>query len=589
MAIFHPTVKKQERNKEPRKNILDPQGSFLKKWNNIFILSCLLAVSLDPLFFYVAGIDHKEKCITLDESLEIIVCLLRTFIDIFYVLRIIFQFQTGFIAPSSRVLGELVDDPFAIAKRYLLTYFIVDILSVLPLPQLIVLAFMKRSISTMEMLKIVILCQYVPRFVRIVPLFREVTSNCGVLTATASAGVVINIFLYIFASHLLGALWYLFSFERLYRCWRIVFMIQNWDPRYMYCTQKSGDNHDHVKALLNVSCSSIGSDKDVFEFGMYTDAIKSGVVESTHFHSKILYCFWWGLRNFSSLGQSLKTSIFIGEIFFAVFGLIFFSLLIGNIQKYLQSTTVRVEKMRMKRQEVEIWMSHRMIQEPLRERIRKYEQYKWQETRGVEEDTLLQTLPKDLRRDIKRHLCLELLRRVSAFPYYFIIFSDLVFATLSTNLVFNFEKVPMFEKMDQHLLDTLCDRLKSALYTNKSLIVQVGDPVDEMLFILRGSLATMTKNGFFNTADLKAGDFCGEELLTWALDPNSASKHPTSTRTVEAKTEVEAFVLMADDLKLVASQFSRLHSSTLLNGEYGRLVTYKRCGGDIGRESLTSV
>ncbi|KAF4384578.1 hypothetical protein F8388_003885 [Cannabis sativa] len=365
MAIFHPTVKKQERNKEPRKNILDPQG-------------------------------------------------------------IIFQFQTGFIAPSSRVLRELVDDPFAIAKRYLLTYFIVDILSVLPLPQ-------------------------------------------------------------------------------------------------------SGDNHDHVKALLNVSCSSIGSDKDVFDFGMYTDAIKSGVVESTHFHSKILYCFWWGLRNFSSLGQSLKTSIFIGEIFFAVFGLIFFSLLIGNIQKYLQSTTVRVEKMRMKRQEVEIWMSHRMIQEPLRERIRKYEQYKWQETRGVEEDTLLQTLPKDLRRDIKRHLCLELLRRV-----------------------------PMFEKMDQHLLDTLCDRLKSALYTNK-----MGDPVDEMLFILRGSLATMTKNGFFNTADLKAGDFCGEELLTWALDPNSASKLPTSTRTVEAKTEVEAFVLMADDLKLVASQFSRLHRKQL--------------------------
>ena len=68
----------------------------------------------------------------------------------------------------------------------------------------------------------------------------------------------------------------------------------------------------------------------------------------------------------------------------------------------------------MKRQDAEQWMSHRMLPENLRERIRRYEQYKWQETRGVDEDNLLQNLPKDLRRDIKRHLCLALLMRVSS-------------------------------------------------------------------------------------------------------------------------------------------------------------------------------
>lgn len=69
----------------------------------------------------------------------------------------------------------------------------------------------------------------------------------------------------------------------------------------------------------------------------------------------------------------------------------------------------------MKRQDAEQWMSHRMLPENLRERIRKYEQYKWQETRGVEEETLVSNLPKDLKRDIKRHVCLDLLKRVSAF------------------------------------------------------------------------------------------------------------------------------------------------------------------------------
>lgn len=70
--------------------------------------------------------------------------------------------------------------------------------------------------------------------------------------------------------------------------------------------------------------------------------------------------------------------------------------------------------MRVKRRDAEQWMSHRMLPENLKERIRRYEQYKWQETRGVEEDNLVKNLPKDLRRDIKRHLCLKLLMRVSA-------------------------------------------------------------------------------------------------------------------------------------------------------------------------------
>ena len=125
----------------------------------------------------------------------------------------------------------------------------------------------------------------------------------------------------------------------------------------------------------------------------------------------------------------------------------------------------------------------------------------------------------------------------------------------------------MFEEMDGQLLDAMCDRLKPILYTEKSSIVREGDPVDEMLFIMRGKLATMTTNGgrtgFFNSFVLKAGDFCGEELLTWALDPNNPTNLPISTRTVETISEVEAFALTADDLKFVASQFRRLHNKQL--------------------------
>lgn len=116
----------------------------------------------------------------------------------------------------------------------------------------------------------------------------------------------------------------------------------------------------------------------------------------------------------------------------------------------------------------------------------------------------------------------------------------------------------MFEKMDEQLLDAMCARLKPVLYT-QSCIVWEGDPVDEMLFIMRGKLLTMTTNGgrtgFFNSDFLMAGDFCGEELLTWALDPHSSTNLPISTRTAQSLIEVEAFAFESNDLKFVASQY----------------------------------
>ncbi|XP_015971530.1 cyclic nucleotide-gated ion channel 1 isoform X2 [Arachis duranensis] len=466
-------------NFSSRKKILDPQGPFLQKWNKIFVLLCVIAVSLDPLFFYVPVIDDEKKCLSLDNKMEITATVLRTFSDIFYIVHMIFQFRTGFIAPSSRVFGRgvLVEDSWAIAKRYLTSYFLVDILSVLPLPQVV------------------------------------------------------------------GAFWYLFSIERETTCWQKACTRSNatCNKEDMYCNNHQG-GLSTISTFLNASCPIKETNTTLFDFGIFLDALQSGVVESRDFPQKFFYCFWWGLKSLSSLGQNLTTSTFVWEICFAVFisiaGLVLFSFLIGNMQTYLQSTTTRLEEMRVKRRDAEQWMSHRLLPDSLRQRIRRYEQYKWQETRGVDEDNLICNLPKDLRRDIKRHLCLALLMRV-----------------------------PMFEKMDEQLLDAMCDRLKPVLYTEESYIVREGDPVDEMLFIMRGRLLTMTTNGgrtgFFNSEYLKAGDFCGEELLTWALDPHSSSNLPISTRTVQTLSEVEAFALKADDLKFVASQFRRLHSKQL--------------------------
>jgi cyclic nucleotide gated channel len=84
-------------------------------------------------------------------------------------------------------------------------------------------------------------------------------------------------------------------------------------------------------------------------------------------------------------------------------------------QTYLQSLTVRLEEMRVKRRDAEEWMKHRQLPPELVERVRRFDQYRWAATRGVDEEDLVQSLPLDLRRDIKRHLCLDLVRQVSCF------------------------------------------------------------------------------------------------------------------------------------------------------------------------------
>jgi cyclic nucleotide gated channel len=387
-------------------------------------------------------------------------------------------------------------------------------------------------------LLIIIICQYVPRLLRIIPLYLQITRSAGILTETAWAGAAFNLIIYMLASHGFGALWYMLSIQRLDSCWRQACSNQTGcHPTSLYCETNTFGNN----AFLQNVCATNGNAKPDPTFGIFLPALKN-VSSSKSFFEKLFYCFWWGLQNLSSLGQNMITSTNTLENLFAVFvstsGLVLFALLIGNVQTYLQSASVRIEEMRMKRRDTEQWMAHRLLPENLKDRIMRHEQYRWQETRGVDEEGLLTNLPKDLRREIKRHLCLSLLM-----------------------------KVPMFENMDEQLLDAMCDRLKPMLYTEGSCIIREGDPVNEMLFIMRGTLESTTTNGgqtgFFNSNVLKGGDFCGEELLTWALDPTSASNLPGSTRTVRTLTEVEAFALRADDLKFVATQFRRLHSKQL--------------------------
>lgn len=130
-AVFPEDLKVSERM------IFDPQDKSLLFWNKLLLISCIFAVSVDPLFLYLPVFKPEETCLNIHFSLAYTITTMRTIIDSFYIIRIVLQFRTAYIAPSSRVFGrgELVIDPQEIAARYIRRYFFVDLFSVLPAPQ----------------------------------------------------------------------------------------------------------------------------------------------------------------------------------------------------------------------------------------------------------------------------------------------------------------------------------------------------------------------------------------------------------------------------------------------------------------------
>lgn len=118
------------------RRVLDPRGQTIHRWNKIFLVACLASLFVDPLFFYLPVV-RDEVCIDIGITIEVILTLVRSVVDVFYVFQILMKFRTAFVAPSSRVFGrgELVLGYYKIAFRYLRKGFWLDFVAALPLPQ----------------------------------------------------------------------------------------------------------------------------------------------------------------------------------------------------------------------------------------------------------------------------------------------------------------------------------------------------------------------------------------------------------------------------------------------------------------------
>ncbi|RXI09050.1 hypothetical protein DVH24_023194 [Malus domestica] len=116
---------------------------------------------------------------------------------------------------------------------------------------------------------------------------------------------VLNLSMYIMASHALGAMWYFFAI-RMMRCWHSACRKDDGcDNRNFHC-------HDHHAfrntTILNDLCPLNSSDTLPFNFGIFATVLQYGIVGSTDYFQKFSNCFSWGLQNLSSFGSNLHPS-----------------------------------------------------------------------------------------------------------------------------------------------------------------------------------------------------------------------------------------------------------------------------------------
>jgi cyclic nucleotide gated channel, plant len=96
---------------------------------------CIVAVAVDPLVLYLPVTDFNSNCIGIDQRLAVASTVVRTIIDLLYLPKIVLKFRTAYSTSARVGAGELITDPTLVAKRYLKTYFLMDLFAVLPIPQ----------------------------------------------------------------------------------------------------------------------------------------------------------------------------------------------------------------------------------------------------------------------------------------------------------------------------------------------------------------------------------------------------------------------------------------------------------------------
>ena len=111
----------------------------------------------------------------------------------------------------------------------------------------------------------------------------------------------------------------------------------------------------------------------------------------------------------------------------------------------------------------------------------------------------------------------------------------------------------------ENLSERICEYLKPKYFNKDIYILQEGQPLTAMVFITQGSVwCFKSSNGHGSDQPIDKFELYGEELVqSWLNHYPPHKELPTATKTVKTDSKVEAFALMASDLKHLVPKHTR--------------------------------
>ncbi|KAF2285936.1 hypothetical protein GH714_009060 [Hevea brasiliensis] len=531
--------------------VLDPRSRWVQEWNRVFLLVCATGLFVDPLFFYALSVSDTCMCLFIDGWFAITVTALRCMIDALHLWNLWLQLRmakkpsSGGGSSDGTRGGPRLTIPSSVALRYLKAKrgFFFDLFVILPLPQIVlwvaIPSLLEKGsvIVVMTIFLIIFLFQHLPKIYHSVCL-RRMQNLSGYIFGTVWWGIALNMIAYFVASHAAGACWYLLGIQRAAKCLKEqcretqgcgLRLLSCRETIYYGTTRKVRDGARLPWADNKVARATCLDSSDNYDYGAYKWTVQ--LVTNDSRLEKILFPIFWGLMTLSTFGNLESTTEWLEVVFSIIVltsGLLLVTMLIGNIKVFLHATTSKKQAMQLKMRNIEWWMRKRHLPQEFRHRVRNFERQRWAATRGVDECEVIRNLPEGLRRDIKYHLCLDLVRQV-----------------------------PLFQHMDDLVLENICDRVKSLIFTKGETITREGDPVQRMLFVVRGHLQSsqVLRDGVKSCCMLGPGNFSGDELLSWCLRRPFIERLPPSSSTLVTLETTEAFGLEAEDVKYVTQHF----------------------------------
>ncbi|XP_055801998.1 cyclic nucleotide-gated ion channel 4-like isoform X2 [Solanum dulcamara] len=466
--------------------VIDPRAPWVQEWNRVFLLVCAMGLFVDPLFFYALSISESCMCLFIDGWFAVTVMVLRCMTDALHLWNMWLQFKMH----KSRPYDDEMDDNRINSSRPRLHHD-----------------------------------QSLRRFVAL----RYLKSK---------KGFFFDLFVILPLPQAVGACWYLLGIQRAAKCLKEQCRVTNGcGLRMLACEEQifygTSSLVKHKSRIIwgetKIARSTCLASEDNFDYGVYKWTVQ--LVTNENRFEKILFPIFWGLMTLSTFGNLESTTDWLEDVFIIIVlttGLLLVTMLIGNIKVFLHATTSKKQAMQLKMRNVEWWMRRRRLPQGFKQRVRNYERQTFAATRGVDECEMISNLPEGLRRDIKYHLCLDLVRQV-----------------------------PLFQHMDNLVLENICDRVKSLIFTKGETITREGDPVQRMLFIVRGHLQSsqVLRDGVKSCCMLGPGNFSGDELLSWCLRKPFVERLPPSSSSLVTLETTEAFGLEADDVKYVTQHF----------------------------------